>query len=71
MRPSRATICSRNREGLARAKTNDVKMGRTCKLADFQRCEAIRRRYRDDGEAIAEIGGSYDVSGATISRFGP
>ena len=44
-----------------------VKMGRPPKLTPHQQREAIRRRAR--GEALTEIGRTYNVSGATISRL--
>jgi hypothetical protein len=47
-----------------------VKTGRRPKLTDHQRREAIKRRDRD-GETLAEIGRSYNVSGWTISRLAP
>jgi hypothetical protein len=37
-------------------------------LTDHQKREAIRRRDRD-GETLAEIGRSYNVSGWTIARL--
>jgi hypothetical protein len=43
-------------------------MGRKPKLTDHQKREAIKRR--DTGEeSLAEIGRSYNVSAATISRL--
>jgi IS30 family transposase len=42
-------------------------MGRKPKLTPHQRSEAIRRR--DRGETLTEIGRSYNVSPATISRL--
>jgi len=45
-----------------------VKMGRPCKLAPHQQREAIKRRDRD-GETLADIARSYNVSAATISRL--
>jgi Helix-turn-helix domain of resolvase len=44
-------------------------MGRPPKLTPHQQREAIRRREK--GETLAEIGRSYNVSGATISRLRP
>jgi len=40
------------------------------KLTPHQRREAIKRRDRG-GETLADIGRSYNVSGATISRLTP
>jgi hypothetical protein len=39
------------------------------KLTPHQRREAVERRDRGE-ETLAEIGRSYNVSGATISRLG-
>jgi hypothetical protein len=47
---------------------NAVKMGRKPKLTPHQEKEAIKRRDRGD-ETLAEIGRSYSVSLATISRL--
>jgi DNA invertase Pin-like site-specific DNA recombinase len=66
----RELIRARTSEGRQRAKGRGVRMGRKRKLTDHQRGEAIRRR--DEGsETLADIGRSYNVSGATISRLGP
>jgi hypothetical protein len=43
-------------------------LGRPFKLTPHQRQEAIRRRDAGE-ETLAEIGRSYNVSGATISRL--
>jgi DNA-binding MurR/RpiR family transcriptional regulator len=43
-------------------------MGRPSKLTQHQQREAIRRRDRD-GETLADIARSYNVSAATISRL--
>jgi hypothetical protein len=43
------------------------KMGRPFKLTDHQKREAIKRR--DQGETLADIARSYNVSPATISRL--
>jgi hypothetical protein len=43
-------------------------MGRKPKLTPHQQKEAIKRRDRGD-ETLAEIGRSYNVSPATISRL--
>jgi len=44
------------------------KMGRPPKLTAHERREAIKRRNRG-GESLADIGRSYNVSAATISRL--
>jgi hypothetical protein len=44
-------------------------MGRPPKLTPHQQREAIKRRNHG-GESLADIGRSYNVSGATISRLG-
>jgi DNA invertase Pin-like site-specific DNA recombinase len=59
----RDLIRTRMGEGRARG----VKMGRSPKLTPHQQREAIKRRER--GEALTEIGRSYNVSVATISRL--
>jgi DNA invertase Pin-like site-specific DNA recombinase len=64
----RELIRARTGEGRERAKAKGVKMGRKPKLTDHQKREAIKRRDRD-GETLAEIGRSYNVSGWTISRL--
>jgi DNA invertase Pin-like site-specific DNA recombinase len=43
-------------------------MGRPPKLTPHQRKEAIKRRERGE-ESLTEIGRSYNVSAATISRL--
>jgi DNA invertase Pin-like site-specific DNA recombinase len=64
----RDLIRARAGEGRARAKERGVKMGRPPKLTSHQRKEAIKRR--DEGEeTLADIGRSYNVSAATISRL--
>ena len=45
-------------------------MGRPPKLTLHQRQEAIKRRDSGD-ETLADIGRSYNVSPATISRLAP
>ena len=45
------------------------RMSRPPKLTAHQQKEAIKRR--DRGETLAEIGRSYNVSAATISRLTP
>ena len=64
----RDLIRTRTGEGRERAKARGVKMGRPPKLTQHQRHEAIKRR--DSGEELlADIGRSYNVSAATISRL--
>jgi len=64
----RELIRARTGEGRARAKERGVRMGRKPKLTPHQQREAIKRR--DGGEeSLAEIGRSYNVSAATISRL--
>ena len=65
----RELIRARTGEGRARAVARGQRMGRPPKLTPHQRREAIKRR--EQGETLAEIGRSYDVSGATISRPRP
>ena len=60
-------IRTRTGEGRARAVARGQRMGRPPKLTPHQRREAIKRR--ENGETLAEIGRSYDVSGATIPDF--
>ena len=64
----RELIRARTGEGRERAKARGVRMGRPCKLTAHQRREAARRRDRD-GETLADIARSYNVSPATISRL--
>jgi DNA invertase Pin-like site-specific DNA recombinase len=52
----------------ARAVPRGQKMGRPPKLTPHQQKEAIKRRDRGD-ESLTEIGHSYNVSVATISRL--
>ena len=65
----RALIRAPMSEGGKRAKARMIlKPGRRQKLTEHQRREAIKRR--DEGaETLAEIGRSYNVSVATISRL--
>jgi DNA invertase Pin-like site-specific DNA recombinase len=64
----RDLIRARTGEGRARAVARGVKMGRPPKLTPHQRQEAIKRG--DQGsETLADIGRSYNVSAATISRL--
>jgi DNA invertase Pin-like site-specific DNA recombinase len=64
----RDLIRTRTGEGRARAAARGQKMGRPPKLTPHQQREAIRRRA-GGGESLADIGRSYNVSGATISRL--
>ena len=63
----RSLILARTSEGRARAKARAVRFGRKLKLTLHQRQEAMARR--EAGEALAEIGRSYNVSHSTISRL--
>jgi len=66
----RDLIRARTGEGRARAVARGQKMGRPPKLTSHQQREAIRRRDRGM-ESLADIGRSYNVSAATISRLEP
>ena len=63
----RELIKARTDEGRKRAQARGVRFGRKLKLTAHQRQEAILRRAA--GEALAEIGRSYNVSHSTISRL--
>jgi DNA invertase Pin-like site-specific DNA recombinase len=63
----RHLILARTTEGRKRAQARGVRFGRKAKLTSHQRQEAIARR--EAGEALAEIGRSYNVSHSTISRL--
>jgi DNA invertase Pin-like site-specific DNA recombinase len=63
----RDLIRARTGEGRARAVARGQKMGRPFKLTDHQKHEAIKRR--EQGETLADIARSYNVSPATISRL--
>jgi len=65
----RELIRARTGEGRERAKARGVKPGRKFKLTPHQQREA--RARRDQGEALTEIGRSYNVSHSTISRLRP
>jgi DNA invertase Pin-like site-specific DNA recombinase len=58
---------ARTDEGRKRAQARGVRFGRKLKLTAHQRQEAIARRAQ--GEALAEIGRSYNVSHSTISKL--
>src|SRR5215472_4858104 len=63
----RELIRARTDEGRKRALAKGVQFGRPAKLTPYQRREAVRRR--DAGEALVEIGRSYNVSHSGISRL--
>lgn len=65
----RDLIKARTGEGRARAKARGVKLGRRFKLSHHQRQEALQRRAQ--GDALADIARSYNVSHSTISRLKP
>jgi DNA invertase Pin-like site-specific DNA recombinase len=64
----RDLIRTRTGEGRVRAIARGQKMGRPPKLTPHQQREAIKRRDRGE-ESLIEIGRSYNVSAATISRL--
>jgi DNA invertase Pin-like site-specific DNA recombinase len=64
----RHLILSRTNEGRIRAKARGIRFGRKPKLTTHQQQEALARR--EAGEALVEIGRSYNVSHPTISRLG-
>jgi DNA invertase Pin-like site-specific DNA recombinase len=64
----RSLIMGRTGEGRTRAMARGVKFGRKPKLTAHQIAEAKARR--EAGEALSEIGRSYNVSHSTISRLG-
>ena len=63
----RSLILARTGEGRSRAQARGVRFGRKPKLTPHQIAEA--RRRREAGEALVEIGRSYNVSHSTISRL--
>jgi DNA invertase Pin-like site-specific DNA recombinase len=63
----RELIRERTSEGRKRAKANGVRFGRKPKLTEHQRTEALRRR--GDGETLATIARTYNVSVSMISRL--
>jgi DNA invertase Pin-like site-specific DNA recombinase len=63
----RELIKARTGEGRRRAQARGVRFGRKPALTPHQRQEAIARR--ETGEALVEIGRSYNVSHSTISRL--
>jgi DNA invertase Pin-like site-specific DNA recombinase len=64
----RDLIRARTGEGRERAKARGVKLGRKPKLTIHQKREAIRRRDVD-GETLADIARTFNVSRSTISRL--
>jgi DNA invertase Pin-like site-specific DNA recombinase len=65
----RELIRARTGEGRARAKARGQSLGRPFKLTPHQKHEA--RERRENGETLAEIARSYNVSSSTISRLIP
>ena len=63
----RDLIRERTGEGRKRAMANGVKFGRTRKLSDYQRAEAMKRRAA--GETLTSIAKSYGVAISMISRL--
>jgi hypothetical protein len=63
----RELIRSRTDEGRKRAQARGIRFGRKPALTPHQRREALARR--EAGEALVEIGRSYNVSHSTISRL--
>ena len=63
----RHLILARTSEGRQGAQQRGVKFGRKLKLTLHQRREALARRAA--GEALVDIGRSYNVSHSTISRL--
>ena len=61
----RELIRARTDEGRKRAQARGVRFGQ--KLTQHQITEALQRRA--EGEALVEIGRSYNVSHSTISRL--
>jgi DNA invertase Pin-like site-specific DNA recombinase len=63
----RELIKARTDDGRKRALARGVRFGRKLKLTKHQIAEALARR--EAGEALVEIGRSYNVSHSTISRL--
>ncbi len=63
----RELIKARTDEGRKRAQARGIRFGRKLKLTPHQIQEALARR--EAGEALVEIGRSYNVSHSTISRL--
>jgi DNA invertase Pin-like site-specific DNA recombinase len=64
----RDLIRARAGEGRERAKARGVKLGRKPKLTAHQMREAIRRRDVE-GDTLADIARTFNVSRSTISRL--
>jgi DNA invertase Pin-like site-specific DNA recombinase len=64
----RELIKARTGEGRRRAKAKGQSLGRPFKLTAHQKAEALERRQKGE-ESLVEIGRSYNVSAATISRL--
>jgi DNA invertase Pin-like site-specific DNA recombinase len=64
----RDLIRTRTGKGQERAKARGVKPGRKPKLTEHQKREAIRRRAVN-GEMLADMARSYNVTRSTISRL--
>ena len=65
----RSLILARTGEGRTRAQARGVRFGRRPNLTGHQVAEALARRAA--GEALTDIGRSFNVSHSTISRLGP
>jgi DNA invertase Pin-like site-specific DNA recombinase len=65
----RSLIIARTGDGRARAQARGVRFGRKPKLTQHQAAEALARRQA--GEALTDIGRSFNVSHSTISRLAP
>jgi DNA invertase Pin-like site-specific DNA recombinase len=63
----RDLIRARTGEGRARTVARGVRLGRKPKLTPHQQKEALRRR--EQGDTLADIARSYNVSHSTISRL--
>jgi len=63
----RSMILARTSEGRKRAQARGVRFGRKPKLTPHQVAEALARRA--NGEALSDIGRSFNVSHTTISRL--
>ena len=63
----RELIRARTDEGRKRAQARGVRFGRKLKLTQLQITEALQRKAA--GEALVEIGRSYNVSHSSISRL--
>jgi DNA invertase Pin-like site-specific DNA recombinase len=63
----RSMILARTSEGRTRAQARGVRFGRKPKLTPHQIAEALARRA--NGEALSDIGRSFNVSHSTISRL--